>query len=530
MTAVAEIVPPTPKPRPDAQWHDGLKIWTTGNRVIRFIETMCLYTNGRWTGDRFVLQPWQKSLIFELFEIRPDGKRRYRRALIGLARKQGKSELAAALALYFMLMDGERSAAVYCAAASEDQADIVFEAAKRMCSMDGAPLSELVTVEAKRLTSKADPYSFFERLSSKGATKHGLNPFAVIFDELHAWGVGQAEELWDALNTGSGARDQPIQISITTAGTDLEESRCGGLYLHGRAIERGVEEDDGFFFRWIEAPEGCDFRDPANWRLAMPNFGVTVNEDYLRGELAGTNKNGASGGAVTESAFRRLYLNCWVDYGASPWVTKEQLAHCRVRAFLLEYQAPTWVGVDVSRVKDSSAVCWGQWIDSEDRPCGHTGEACLYVKAKVWARPRKPDGQFDESWKAPTDEVREFIRELNAEFSVALNTFDPYEAHIMIMELEAEGLKCEAIPMAGLKRSSAASGMYSLIRDGRFHFDQDVMQEHILNATVKETGEDGYYLQKRRKGKIMDAAQAASQVVYGAIVEQRENTGGWSVY
>lgn len=493
---------------------DGREFWSTGGKVIRFIEVLCRLTNGRWTNEPFVLLPWQKRLLYELFEVNAKtGLRRYRRALIGLPRKSGKTELLAAILLYLMLADGEKSAAVYCAAASEEQADMVFDAAKRMCEMEGAPLGELVEVQVSRLSKKDDPYSFMQRLTSKGRTKHGLNPAAVGLDELHAWMAGEGDELWAALNTGSAARQQPLQIAITTAGLDLEESRCGMMYKLGRAIEQG-QPDGGFFFRWWMAPEGMDYRDPEYPKLASPSYGHTVDKGFYEGELA----------TVPESVFRRLYGNEWVDYGASPWVTKEQLVQCRVKAFLLEYQAPTWVGVDVSRVKDSSAVCWGQWIDGEERPCGHTGEACLYVKAKVWERPRKPDGQFDESWKAPTDEVREFIRELNAEFSVALNTFDPYEAHIMIMELEAEGLKCEAIPMAGLKRSSAASGMYSLIRDGRFHFDQDVMQVHILNATVKETGEDGYYLQKRRKGKVMDAAQAASEVVYGTIVEATVET------
>lgn len=192
--------------------------WSMGGNVIRFIEEYCVFTNARWTGEPFVLQPWQKKMIWELFEVNAKtGKRRFRRALIGLPRKQGKTELAAAIGLYLMLADGEKSAQLYCAAGNEEQADLVFEAAKRMCSIDGAPLAKMVKVEAKRLTSLADPYSYFERLSSKGATKHGLNPHGVIFDELHVWGVGQHEELWDALTTGSGARDQPLQIAITTA-------------------------------------------------------------------------------------------------------------------------------------------------------------------------------------------------------------------------------------------------------------------------------------------------------------------------
>ena len=505
----------------------GREFWSTGGKVIRFIETFGIFSNMKWTGQRFVLQPWQKRMLWELFEINEStGFRRFRRALIGIPRKNGKTELCAILALYLMIADGERSAEVYCAAASEDQADKVFEAAKRMCSMKirdkegsehDAPLARFATVEVSKITATHDPYSFFERLSSKGSTKHGSGPHGVIFDELHAWGVGQSDELWDALNTGSAARDQPLQISITTAGSDLEESRCGGLYLHGRAVERGEVDDPGFFFRWYQAPDGCDYRDPEMWKLASPNYGVSVNANYLVGELAGTNKaeGQAKGAAVSEAAFRRLYLNQWIEYGATPWVTREQIRACRVKAFTFEYQAPTWAGIDLSRSIDSSAVAWGQWIDGEGRPCGHEGEPCLYVKAKTWERPRKPDGHFDDEWQVPLPDIRQFLRDLNAEFAVQTNVFDPYGSQLMVLDLEAEGLTCELMHQQGIKRSAGASGFYDLIVAKRFHYCEDVLEMHILNATIKETGEDGYYLQKRRKGKIMDAAQAASHVVYG---------------
>lgn len=494
--------------------------WSMGGNVIRFIEEYCVFTNARWTGQPFVLQAWQKRMLWELFEVSAKtGKRRYRRALIGLPRKQGKTELAAAIGLYLMLADGEKSAQLYCAAGNEEQADLVFEAAKRMCSIDGAPLAKMVKVEAKRLTSLADPYSYFERLSSKGATKHGLNPHGVIFDELHVWGVGQHEELWDALTTGSGARDQPLQIAITTAGQDLETSRCGGLYQHGRAMEAGTEEDDSFFFRWWEAPEGCDFRDAAAWRTAMPNFGVTVNEEFLKGELAGTNIGANQRqGAITESAFRRLYLNQWVEYGAAPWVTREQIEACRLPAFELRQSVPTWVGVDLSETRDATAVVAGQLWEGDDRPCGHDGEGCLYIKVRTWEPPRDEHGKIVESWRVPQGEVKQYVRDLNAELSVLTNIFDPWHSRLMQQDLQGEGLVCEEIWQTGARRAGASAHLYDRIEQKRLHFCDDVFERHVMNATVRASGSDGgYYLAKRRAGKPMDAAMATVNVVYGLM-------------
>ncbi len=495
---------------------NGRAFWSGGYRVIEFVETCCLFSNGRWTGEPFVLLPWQRKLIHELFEVDSTGRRIYRRALIGLPRKAGKTELAAALSLYLLLADGERSAQIYCAAASEEQADMVFEAAKRMCELDGAPLADMVDVSVSRLTSKVDPYSFMQRLSSKGKTKHGLNIHGVILDELHAWGAGEGEELWAALNTGSAAREQPMQIAITTAGIELEWSRCGQMYQLGRAIEAGLQDGAGFFFRWWQAPEGMDYRDPDYPRLASPSYGHTVDEGFYRDELA----------SVPESVFRRLYGNEWVDFAEAPWVSKEQLAAGRVGPFELRPGEPTWVGVDLSRSEDSTAVGQAQQWSDDARPCGHTGpEPCLYFEAHAWERPRRPDGKLELGWRVPLDDVRQHIRDLNAKYDVLTNVFDPYGSQLMLLDLEGEGLPCELLFQQGAKRSAAATGLYDLIIQGRFHYWQDEVERHVLNATVKTTGDDGYYLQKRRKGKVMDIAQAASHCVYGTLYTKAVGPG-----
>lgn len=495
----------------------GRTFWTTGGSVIRFIENYCVLSNGRWTGEPFVLMRWQRKLLYELFEVDAvTGVRRYRRALIGLPRKAGKTELCAAIALYLMLMDGEKSAAIYCAAASEDQADMVFDAAKRMCELDDAPLAQFVDVQVSRLTNKTDPYSFIQRLSSKGRTKHGLNIHGVILDELHAWQVGEGEELWAALNTGSAARKQPMQIAITTAGTDLEESRCGQMYLLGRAIERGDQDDGGFFFRWWQAPEGMDYRDPDYPRLASPSYGHTVDEGFYRAELT----------SVPEAVFRRLYGNEWVDYGEKPWVSKEQLAECLVGSFELDPAAPTWVGVDLSETRDSTAVDAGQWWEGDTRPCGHIGEPCLYLRSWTWEATRGPDGKPLADWEVPQGEIKQHIRDLNAALNVLSNVFDPWHSRLMRQDLANEGILCEEIWQTGARRSGASASLFDLIASGRLHYCDDAFERACLNATTVATGRDGgYYLAKRKKGRVMDAAMAAVNVVYGTLWAKAAQVG-----
>lgn len=492
------------------------RFWTTGGRVCRFIETLCVFTNGRWTGKPFILLPWQRKLIYELFEIVYDPtlklwRRRYRRALIGLPRKAGKTELLAALLAYLAWFDGEPSAEVYCAAASEDQADRVFDALRRMCEL--GPLGEFVILpegtrtSQPKITLREDPYSFVQRLTSSGAQKHGLNPHAVGLDELHAWGAGEATELWDALSTGSGARLQPMQIAITTAGTDLDNTRCGVLYRLGRQIEAGEIQDSALFFRWWQAPDGCDYRDPEMWKIASPSYGHTVTPGFYEDELD----------TVPEAAFRRLYLNQWVEDKTLSWL-RPGLWDALEGKLDFRPDRGTWVGVDLSKQHDPSAVAWGQF-----------DEADLQVAAKVWEAPLLPNGRPDPDWEIPLSEVKEFIRELCRRFRVVTVVYDPYESQLMRQELAAEGIPGEHIWQSGARRAGATAALYELITSGRLRHDGDpTLARHVANAVTKRTGTgEGVYLAHPANGRPMDAAQALVNVVYGTMFAEDD---GASVY
>lgn len=500
--------------------------------MIRFIETYCVFSNGRWTGKPFKLRRWQKERILEIFEINPEtGFRKYRRVVLGVPRKNGKTELAAALALYFTIADQEPSAEVYCAAASEDQADRVFEAARRMCEVDGAPLAKWVRIptgkSGNRIVSKLDPYSYLRRLASVGSTQHGLNAHAVILDEYHAWKKGEQEELNAALTTSMAAREQPMQIIITTAGADKAESRCGELYDRGRAIESGRIQDDSFYFRWWEAPPEYDYKDPEGWKIANPNWGVTISESFLQAELAGlTGEVGR--GALTRADFERLYLNRWVSYDKTPFVTREQLETCRVAEFELKDRVPTVVGVDLSETRDSTAVVIGQFRSDKERPCEHEdGNPCLFIRCFTWERPLGAMDRPQEDWRVPQNEIKERIRQVNKTCTVAANIFDPWHSRLMREDLAGEGLPVEEIWQTGARRSGASAELYDLIVQGRIHWCDQVFRDHCLNATTRIAGKDGgFYLAKVKAGKAMDCAMATVNVVYGFRFGKKNEVGG----
>ena len=155
-----------------------------GADVIQFIESCCRVTKGADAGQLIELRPWQKRLMNDLFALRPDGLRQYRRGLIGMPRKNGKSTLASGITLFGLIADGEPGAEVYCVAASRQQARIVFDTCRQMVELDPV-LPQIVKVYRSHLEVPSTG-SVIRVLSSDAGLQEGLSPHMVVLDELHA--------------------------------------------------------------------------------------------------------------------------------------------------------------------------------------------------------------------------------------------------------------------------------------------------------------------------------------------------------
>jgi len=272
--------------------------------AVTFFEKLLVHSKGEWAGKFFILQEWQREILRELFGWkRADGTRKYRRAYLEVPRKTGKSTLSAGLALYLLFADNEPGAEVYSAAADRDQARIVFEQAKQMVEASPA-LSKFSKVFRNSIVvPKAS--SAYKVLSADAFTKHGLNASGIIFDELHAQ---PNRELWDVLNTSTGARRQPLMIMITTAGVYDPNSICWEQHEYARQVLEGVLEDDSFFAYIAAADEDDDWTDPVVWAKANPGLGVTIKLDYLEQEC-----ERAKASPGYQNTFRRLHLNQWTS-------------------------------------------------------------------------------------------------------------------------------------------------------------------------------------------------------------------------
>jgi len=321
------------------------------NRAVMFFENL-KHTDGEFYGQPFVLLPWQKQIVRDVYgTLNPDGTRQYRYVYIEIPKKNGKSELAAGAALYHLVADHEMKGEIYGCAVDKGQARVVYEVARDMIDLSPALSKRLKTTESSMLITDKISKSKYKVLSADAFRKHGFKVSACIFDELHAQ---PNRDLWDIMTFGSGAtRRQPIWWVITTAGDDpdrvsigWEEHEYALKVLHGEVI-------DPTWYVVIYNYEGEDIYNEENWFKANPSLGPVKKIDDMR-----TTAARAKNIPDDERKFRWLHLNQWITTKLSSWQPLE----------LFDQTEGTWnrndlagrdcfIGLDLSTTTDLSAMC-----------------------------------------------------------------------------------------------------------------------------------------------------------------------------
>lgn len=315
--------------------------------AVAFIEALT-HTKGRWAGKKFELIDWQEQIIRDLFgTLKPDGYRQFTQAYVEIPKKQGKSELAAAIALLLTCADGEERAEVYGCAADRQQASIVFEVAADMVRMC-PPLAKRVKIlRSQKRIIYTPTNSFYQVLSAEAYSKHGFNISGVVFDELH---TQPNRKLFDVMTKGSGdARTQPLYFLITTAGSDTH-SICYEQHEKALDIIAGKKRDERFYPVIFGAGMDEDWTDETVWHKANPSLGITVTLDKVRDACESAKQNPAE-----ENSFRQLRLNQWVKQEVR-WMPMHVWNHnnAPVDATWLEGR-PCYGGLDLSSTSDITA-------------------------------------------------------------------------------------------------------------------------------------------------------------------------------
>lgn len=316
---------------------------------IDFIEQLHLV--GDFTGQPFVLQPWQKEILWNLYgTIDERGLRQYQYLYLEVPKKNGKTPLVAALGLYHLMCDppgGE----IYCAAAERDQAGQTYRYMKSMIEQDEYLSSFLRVVDSQKQIFNDETGTFVKVLSAEAYSKHGMAPSVVIIDELHAH---QKRDLWDYLTFGAGAaRKEPLWLVITTAGDDPDRKSIG-WEVHEQAckIRDGELIDSSWYVKIYGAPEDADIYDEAVWYAANPSLGVAIDIEKVRKEAIA-----AKNSPAVEKNFRWLRLNQWVSLKRISWLPItlwDQTLGKWSRAEL--YKKRCYVGIDLSSTIDLSAA------------------------------------------------------------------------------------------------------------------------------------------------------------------------------
>lgn len=326
---------PKPKPRPETPKTDKKWIRTKADRkavregcwfdraaadfAAEFIETFCTLTKGRTSGRKVRLLDWQRDLVARLFGWkRADGTRRFRTAYVEIPKKNGKSLLMSAIAIYMAVADGESGAEVYLAAVNSKQARIIFDECKKMILCSPALKKRLEIKDTNKKILHRASFSKIELVTSDAESQDGFDSSCTIFDELHRQ---KNSRLWDVFEFAGRGREQPLLLAITTAGQD-KSTICWQEHERARKILDGTSTDTTHLAVIFAADRSDDLDDPRTWKKANPSLGHTLSIEDFANDLAKVRESPSR-----LNNFKRLRLNIWTEAETS-YISHEAWERC----------------------------------------------------------------------------------------------------------------------------------------------------------------------------------------------------------
>ncbi|HEL1660999.1 terminase large subunit [Streptococcus suis] len=459
------------------------------DRAVTFINNLS-HTKGKWAGKRFDLLPWQEQIVRDLFGIvKEDGNRQFLTAYIEIPKKNGKSELAAAIALYLLYADNEASAEVYGAACDRNQASIVFDVAKQMVQMS-RPLEKRSKImgATKRIVNYSNA-GFYQVLSAETGTKHGLNVSGLVFDEIHAQ---PNRHLYDVLTKGSGdAREQPLFFIITTAGTD-RNSICYELHTKALDILNGRKKDTSFYPVVYGLSDEDDWNDEANWRRANPSLGHTIGIDRVREAYQQALDNPAE-----ENVFKQLRLNMWTSSSVA-WIPEHVYAKGNDP---IQYEnlkgRSCYAGLDLSSTSDITAfvLVFPPRFEEENYivlPYFWLPEDTLELRCRrdhvlydVWER--QGYIKTTEGNVVHYGFIEKFIEDLSEIYHIKEIAYDRWNATQMVQNLEGMGLTMVPFGQGYKDMSPPSKELYKLMMEGKIqHGGHPVLKWMGQNVVMRQ--------------------------------------------
>ena len=493
------------------------------DRAVTFIQNLC-HTKGKWAGTPFMLLPWQEQIVRDIFGIvKENGKRQFLTAYVEIPKKQGKSELAAAVALYLLYADNEQSAEVYGAACDRNQASMVFDETRHMVQMSPALMRRSkITAAQKRIVNYSNN-GYYQVLSAETGTKHGLNVSGLVFDEIHAQ---PNRQLYDVLTKGSGdAREQPLFFIITTAGTN-KNSIC--YELHTKALDLlGSRKNDPTFYPVVYGLGlEDDWTDEANWYKANPSLGHTISIDRVREAYQNALDNPAE-----ENVFKQLRLNIWTSATVC-WIPEHSYDRGNRPIDLDDlYGRECFGGLDLSSTSDITALSLVFPPRSEEEsyivlPFFWLPEETLELRCRR-------DHVFYDVWKRQgfinTTEgnvvhygfIEKFIEDLGERYNIREIAFDRWNATQMVQNLEDMGFTVVPFGQGYKDMSPPSKELYKLLMEGRInHGGNPVLKWMAQNVVMHQDPAGNIKPDKDKSTEKIDGIVATIMALDRAIRSQ----------
>ena len=480
------------------------------NHAVTFFENL-RHTKGEFHGQSFKLLPWELKIVRDVYgTLREDGTRQYRFVYIEVPKKNGKSELGAAAALYHLYGDGEWEGEVYGCAGNRKQAAIVFDVAKEMAKQSPALVKRSKFLGSDsggtKIIRDLKTNSKYEVLSAEAFSKHGYSVSCCIFDELHAQ---PNRALWDVMTKYSGSgRKQPINWVITTAGDDPDRETIGWeIHEYAMQILSG-EKIDPRWYVVIYGYDGDDIYNEENWKIANPGLGYNLSIEDMRGDALQAKNLPAD-----ERAFRWLRLNQWITTKLTSWLPLD----------LWDTTVGTWtrddlkgktcyVGMDLSSTTDLTALCavfppqgtqldwrviWDTFIPEENM---RDRVAKDHVDYDKWLK----DGWITATPGNVVDytTVKARILEWKSIYKIRELPSDRAFASMLIQELEREGIVCTDCPQTFAVLTDPMNTIDMLLKSGKMTHENNLTARWAFgNTSIAKNGNAQIKYVKEHKGK-----------------------------
>ena len=500
------------------------------DRAVAFIENLC-HTKGKWAGQPFLLLPWQEQIVRDLFGIvKENGKRQFLTAYIEIPKKNGKSELAAAIALYLLYADNEPSAEVYGAACDRNQASIVFDVARQMVEMSPALMRRSkIRTAGKRIINYRNA-GFYQVLSAETGTKHGLNVSGLVFDEIHAQ---PNRKLYDVLTKGSGdAREQPLFFIITTAGND-KNSICYELHTKALDLMAGRKKDSTFYPVVYGLEHEEDWTDEANWYKANPSLGHTIQIDRVREAYRNAVENPAE-----ENVFKQLRLNIWTS-ASIRWIPEQVYDKGSLPIDLDSLRGRMcYGGLDLSSTSDITALVLAFPPRSDDEkyillPFFWLPEDTLELRCRrdhvlydVWQK--QGFIQTTEGNVIHYGFIEKFIERLGETYHIREIAYDRWNATQMVQNLEDMGFTMVPFGQGFKDMSPPSKELFKLLMEGNIiHGGNPVLKWMASNVVMRQDPAGNIKPDKEKSVEKIDGIVASIMALDRCI---RNGTGSGSVY